>query len=51
MSKDNSTLILGISSLMGIARGLAGFPLEQPLEAIKTQWQANPTHRNEFRIA
>ena len=31
-------------------RGLVGFPLEQPLEAIKTQWQANPSKANEIQI-
>ncbi len=29
-----------LSSLLGMLRAVAGFPIEQPLEAIKTQWQA-----------
>lgn len=28
--------IIGISSLYGLLRGFLGFPLEQPLEVIKT---------------
>ena len=37
LKQNKSTnLVFGISSLAGIARGIIGFPLEQPLEAIKT---------------
>jgi hypothetical protein len=36
---------------MGVLRGVVGFPLEQPLESIKTQWQAKPGHKNELTIA
>lgn len=36
---------------MGIVRGVIGFPLEQPLESIKTLWQAKPYFRNELHIA
>jgi len=43
--------LLGVSSLFGLARGFLGFPFEQPLEAIKTQWQANPGFKNEVKIA
>lgn len=35
VSKSKSYLF-GMSSLAGIARGVIGFPIEQPLEAIKT---------------
>jgi hypothetical protein len=51
--KKNKTSVhvLLVSSLSGVARGLAGFPIEQPIEAVKTQWQARPAHRNEFKIA
>ena len=48
---SNNVKIMGISSISGMLRGIVGFPLEQPLEAIKTQWQAQPTHRNEYLIA
>lgn len=43
--------ILGISSLTGIARGLVFFPVEQPVESLKVQWQAKPVSSNEFRLA
>jgi hypothetical protein len=42
--------MLGLSLAAGLMRGLVGFPLEQPFEAIKTQWQADPKHRNEWQI-
>ena len=32
----SKSYVFGMSSLAGIARGLIGFPIEQPLEAIKT---------------
>lgn len=42
MTSSNNKLtqnkIFGISSMTGVARALMGFPLEQPLESIKTQW-------------
>lgn len=41
---------MGLSTLYGFGRGLVGFPIEHPLEAIKTQWQAKPAFRNEFHI-
>jgi len=37
-NKSNKAKLFGLSSLYGIARGIVGFPLEQPLESIKTQW-------------
>ena len=27
-----------LSSLLGMLRAVTGFPIEQPLEAVKTQW-------------
>ena len=46
----SKSFVFGISSLAGVARGVIGFPIEQPLEAIKTQWQADPKHKNELSI-
>lgn len=40
--KMTNKKLFGMSSLLGVARGIVGFPIEQPLEAIKTQWQAKP---------
>ena len=31
-----------LSSFFGVLRAVAGFPIEQPIEAVKTQWQAQP---------
>ena len=42
--------MLVASALIGVLRGLVGFPLEQPMESVKTQWQANPKNRNEVEI-
>lgn len=42
--------MLVASALIGCLRGLVGFPLEQPMESVKTQWQANPKNRNEIQI-
>ena len=50
-SKMTSKKLFGMSSLLGVARGIIGFPIEQPLEAIKTQWQAKPGFQNELKIA
>ena len=36
------------SAIAGIARVTVGFPLEHPIDSIKTQWQAKPYVRNEF---
>ena len=35
---------------MGILRTFIGFPIEQPMESTKIQWQANPTKANEFHV-
>lgn len=42
--------ILLTSAAIGVLRGLVGFPLEQPMESVKTQWQASPKNRNEIQI-
>lgn len=47
-SKQNSAQIILLSAGVGIARGIVGFPIEQPLESIKTQWQARPALKNEY---
>jgi hypothetical protein len=47
---SDETHIFLLSAATGVARGLVGFPIEQPLEAIKTQWQASPGTKNEFKI-
>jgi hypothetical protein len=39
-----------MSAGVGILRGIVGFPIEQPLESIKTQWQAKPIHKHEFAV-
>jgi hypothetical protein len=39
-----------MSAGVGIARGVIGFPIEQPLESIKTQWQAKPALKHEFAV-
>ena len=38
------------SSLAGIARTAVGFPLEHPIDSIKTQWQAQPHIKHEFAM-
>lgn len=38
------------SSMVGIIRTLIGFPIEHPLDSIKTQWQAKPQLRNELVV-
>lgn len=38
------------SAVIGVLRGLVGFPLEQPMESVKTQWQASPKNKNEIQI-
>lgn len=48
--KETKTGMLGISLAAGLMRGLVGFPLEQPFDSIKTQWQADPRFRNEWQI-
>jgi hypothetical protein len=47
---SEETRVLLLSSVYGVSRGLAGFPIEQPLESVKTQWQANPAIKNEIQI-
>eukprot|EP00347_Sterkiella_histriomuscorum_P012923 403366706 len=42
--------ILAYSAFLGIIRGTLGFPIEQPLEAIKTQWQSKPYFKNEYQV-
>jgi hypothetical protein len=32
--------VYALGSFFGILRAIAGFPIEQPIEAVKTQWQA-----------
>jgi hypothetical protein len=39
-----------MSAGVGIARGIVGFPIEQPLESIKTQWQAKPALKHEMAV-
>lgn len=41
---------MGLSTVYGFCRGVVGFPIEQPLEAVKTQWQAKPSYKNELQI-
>eukprot|EP00347_Sterkiella_histriomuscorum_P019430 403341656 len=49
VSRSYSALYLG-SSLVGMARVLIGFPIEHPIDSIKTQWQAKPYMKNEMAI-
>lgn len=49
-SKDTKLSMVGLSFAAGMFRGIVGFPVEHPFEAVKTQWQADPKHRNEWRI-
>ena len=42
--------LMGQSALAGIARTLVAFPIEQPMESVKTQWQTNPAKANEVQI-
>jgi hypothetical protein len=42
--------IILMSAGIGILRGLIGFPVEQPLESMKTQWQAKPALKNELAV-
>lgn len=35
---------------IGLARVTIGFPIEHPLDSIKTQWQAKPHLKNEIAI-
>ena len=47
MGKSNLSLYLG-SALAGLVRTTVGFPIEHPLDSIKTQWQAKPYIKNEI---
>ena len=40
-----------MTAFAGLARTLVGFPIEHPLDSIKTQWQAKPHFRHELAIA
>lgn len=42
--------MMAYSATMGAARSLIGFPIEQPMESVKTQWQTNPAKANEVQI-
>jgi hypothetical protein len=46
--EDKKGGVFLFSAIIGVARGLVGFPLEQPMESVKTQWQASPKNRNEI---
>lgn len=48
--KETKLGMLCVSLGAGLVRGVIGFPLEQPFESIKTQWQADPKHPNEWQI-
>jgi hypothetical protein len=48
------------SSFAGIVRVLigkytllkwVGFPIEHPIDSIKTQWQTKPYHKHEFSVS
>ena len=49
--KEKSFKIVMMSAGVGILRGIVGFPIEQPLESIKTQWQANPSLKHEWEVS
>ena len=38
------------SALAGLVRVTIGFPIEHPIDSIKTQWQAKPYIKNEYQI-
>ena len=38
------------SAVIGAVRTTIGFPIEHPLDSIKTQWQAKPFIKNELHI-
>ena len=54
MAKDElevSKLKFYLYSLsVGVMRVSIGFPIEHPIDSIKTQWQAKPYHKNELQI-
>ena len=49
MTKSPARFYLG-SMGIGMARVLIGFPVEHPIDSIKTQWQARPHFRNEYEV-
>ena len=38
------------SIAVGVVRVTIGFPIEHPIDSIKTQWQAKPYLKNEIQI-
>ena len=36
--KQQVNKLVGYSAAMGALRSLVGFPIEQPMESVKTQW-------------
>ena len=49
--QKSKAVLLSQGILIGIMRNVVGFPIEQPLDSVKTQWQASSYHKNEFQIA
>ena len=47
MSTSPTAFYIG-SSLAGLVRVTIGFPIEHPIDSIKTQWQAKPYIANEM---
>ncbi|CDW73269.1 UNKNOWN [Stylonychia lemnae] len=47
-TKQSSLYFWGAAA--GMFRVAAGFPIEHPIDSIKTQWQAKPYLKNEFHI-
>jgi len=50
VSRDKRLNLVAYSAAMGALRSLVGFPFEQPMESVKTQWQTNPSKANELQI-
>ncbi|CAF3069759.1 unnamed protein product, partial [Rotaria sp. Silwood2] len=46
---DRNTQLL-ISAAIGVSRTIGGLPLEHPFDTIRTRWQANPAHYQNFLI-
>jgi len=49
LSQSSLSLYIG-SSMAGMVRTVLGFPIEHPIDSIKTQWQAKPYIKNELEI-
>ena len=49
MVQSSWSLYLG-SAAIGLGRTAVGFPLEHPLDSIKTEWQAKPSMPHELAI-